>query len=104
MFTNSTAKNVSFSPSQETIMKLNSFILASGANKVKYGKNKDQDLSPDTDAAIQRSSMAYNAMLKMKIRNEIKLSINNLTYIKIFGIINIKRKREKGVKKSKWQK
>lgn len=79
MFTNSTAKNLSFSPSQETIMKLNSFILASGGNKVKYGKNKDQDLSPDTDAAIQRSSMAYNAMLKMKIRNEIKLSINNLT-------------------------
>ena len=79
MFTNSTAKNLSFSPSQETIMKLNSFILASGANKVKYGKNRGQDLSPDTDAAIQRSSMAYNAMLKMKIRNEIKLSINNLT-------------------------
>lgn len=79
MFTNSTAENLSFSPSQETIMKLNSFILASGANKVKYGKNRSQDLSPNTDAAIQRSSMAYNAMLKMKIRNEIKLSINNLT-------------------------
>lgn len=79
MFTNSTAENLSFSPSQETIMKLNSFILASGANKVKYGKNRGQDLSPNTDAAIQRSSMAYNAMLKMKIRNEIKLSINNLT-------------------------
>lgn len=79
MFTNSIAKNLSFNPSQETIMKLNSFILASNSNKVKYGKNKDQDLSPNTDAAIQRSSMAYNAMLKMKIRNEIKISINNLT-------------------------
>jgi len=41
MFTNNMAKKLTFTPSQESIMKLNSFILASGTDRAKYGKNKN---------------------------------------------------------------
>lgn len=77
-FLNNMSKNIIFSPSQESVMKANSFVIAN-AEKVKYGRKKEQNLSPNKNAALQRSQMACEALRKLKIKNEIRISINNLS-------------------------